>query len=209
MVIVSNLIGTPSRRIVTGCVLVAVAALAGLYFASYPAPTPLDRVVDRVVPNEWNSHLLQWAMGRFLTGALVLGTVISCAVAQFWDRRRAVACVATPAVAIAIAEYVMKPLVHRPIPPGALHGLSYPSGHMASTAAVVAAAVLAVPPRWRKGAVVVGTVVDVAVAACLILLRYHYVTDVLGGAALAIGTALFIDTALHLKAVRPPSAGIH
>jgi len=185
---------------ITGCVLLAIATLGGLYFAFFPASTPLDRLVDRLVPNEWNSRPLQWTMGRLLPSALVLGAALSCAVALMRDRRRGLTCLIAPAVAIAIAEYVMKPLVHRPISPGAVHGLSYPSGHMASTAAVVAVAVLGVPPRWRKLAVVIGAAVDVSVAVCLILLRYHYVTDVLAGILLTAAVAFFTARSKGLQA---------
>jgi undecaprenyl-diphosphatase len=183
---------------ITGCVLLAIAAIGGLYFAFFPASTPLDRLVERVLPAEWNSTPLQLTMTRLLPAALVLGAVLSCAVALSWDRRRAVACLVAPAVAIAITEYVMKPLVGRPAPDGSVFSLTYPSGHMTATAAVITVAVLVVPARWQKLAVVIGTAVDVSVGACLILLRYHYVTDVLGGAAVAIGTTLLIDAALHL-----------
>lgn len=198
MVIATHLIGTPSRRVITGFVLLVVAAIGCLYFALFPGSTPLDRLVEWVLPNESNSRLLHWIVARGIPGALVLGAAFSCVLALFWDRRRAAVCLVAPAVALAITEYVMKPLVGRPVPTGDVHGLAYPSGHMAATAAVVAAAALAVPPCWRKLAFVIGTGVDVSVAICLILLRYHYATDVLGGAAVAIGATLLIDAALHL-----------
>ncbi|MGO9197245.1 MAG: phosphatase PAP2 family protein [Acidimicrobiales bacterium] len=183
---------------VTGCVLLVIAAIGGICFAFFPARTPLDRLVFWVVPNEWNSAPLAWIVGRGIPSALVVGAALSCALALFWDRRRAVVCLVAPGIAIAVTEYLMKPLVGRPSPFGAAAGLAYPSGHMTATAAVVASAVLAVPPRWRKLALVIGSGVDLLVAICLILLRYHYVTDVLGGAAIGIGATLLIDAALHL-----------
>ncbi len=183
---------------ITGCALLAIAAIGGLYFAFFPAPIPPDRLVEWVLPNEANSHFLRWTVGRGLPRALELGAASSFVVALFWDRRRAVMCLAAPVLAIVITEYLMKPLVGRSTPSGVVVGLSYPSGHMTATAAVMAAVVLAVPPRWRRIALVIGAGVDASVAICLVLLRYHYATDVLGGAAVAIGITLLIDGALHL-----------
>jgi membrane-associated phospholipid phosphatase len=193
-----RLIGTPRRRVITGCVLLAIAAIGGVYFAFVPAPTPLDRLAESILPNEWNSRPLVWIVARALPPTLVLGAALSCVVALFWDRMRAVTCLVAPALAVAITDYLMKPLVGRIIDEGGVVGISYPSGHMTGTVAVVAVAVLAVPSRWRKSALVVGCCVDFAVGISLIVIRWHFATDVLGGAAVALGTTLLIDTALHL-----------
>lgn len=206
MAFFNRLVFTPTRAIVTGCMLILLSAMGGVYFASFPGPTPLDRLAERVLPNEWYNPVLIWIVAHGLPIALVLGAVLSFVLAWSWDRRRALTCLLAPGVAIAIAHYVMKPLVGRVINP-AVSGLGYPSGHMSATAAVVAAGVLAVPAGWRRRALVVGTAVDVSVAILLILIRWHYATDLLGGAALAIGVTLLIDGALHLIPVPSVSAG--
>jgi membrane-associated phospholipid phosphatase len=180
------------------CLLLLLAAIGGVYFAFFPAATLLDRLGEWAIPNEWHSPVLRWTVARGLPVALVLGAALSCVTAAFWDRRRAVTCVVAPPVAIAITEYLMKPLVGRPVPGAGVIGLAYPSGHMTAAAAVVGVAVLAVPPPWRKLALLIGTPIDVLVAVCLILLRYHYVTDIIAGTAVAVGTTLLVDTALHL-----------
>jgi len=191
-------IRTPSRRLTAACLLLALAAIGGVYFAFFPGATPLDRLGEWVIPNESHSHVLRWTVARGLPIALVLGAALSCVTAVFWDRRRAVTCVVAPPVAIALTEYVLKPLVGRSVPGVGVIGFAYPSGHMTAAAAVVGVAVLVVPPRWRRLALLIGTVLDVFVAVCLILLRYHYVTDIIAGTAVALGTTILVDTALHL-----------
>ena len=175
-----------------------IAAAGGLYFAFSPAATPLDRLVASILPNHSHSRPLRWIVAHGLPAGLVVGAMLSCVVCLPRDRRRALSCLVAPAIAIAIADYVMKPLVGRSIPGGHTVGLSYPSGHMTATAAVVAVAVLAVPPGWRRWALVIGVAIDIVVASILILLRYHYATDILGGGAVAVGTTLLTDTAVHL-----------
>ncbi len=203
----SHLIDTPGRRAITGCSLLALAAIGGVYFSFFPAPTPPDRLVGWAIPNEWDNYSLHWIVARGLPIALMLGAVIATVVALSWDRRRAITCLVAPLVALGMSEYIMKPLVGRAVPSGAVQGLSYPSGHITVTAAVVASAVLAVPPRWRMVALYVGMVVDVAVAVLLILLRYHYLTDIVGGVAVAIGTTLLFDVVVHLHLAGLGDAG--
>ncbi|MGO9344335.1 MAG: phosphatase PAP2 family protein [Acidimicrobiales bacterium] len=181
-------------RLLIGIALYALVAIGGVYFASYPAPTPLDRLADRILPVEYSVHWLAYItdLGR---PRFAIPVVVICAVIAFlWDRRRAITCLVAPAAAIGITEYLAKPAV------GRLYGgsLSYPSGHMTSVAALVAVFVLAVPPRWRWVALVLGAVLDVIVGVTLILLRWHYLTDVVAGLAVSVATTLIIDTVLHL-----------
>lgn len=77
-------------------------------------------------------------------------------------------------------------------------GLSYPSGHSAyAVALVVCTAVLA--GRERPGTVAAAVVLALLVGASRIYLRVHYLSDVVGGFALA--AACFATTALVAHAV--------
>lgn len=187
--------GRPAAiRLLIGIVLFAFVAIGGVYLAAYPGPTSVDNLANRILPVEYSVHWLTYAtdLGR---PRVVIPGVVACAVLAFlWDRRRSITCLVAPACAIGLTEYLAKPAV------GRLYGgsLSYPSGHMTSVAALVAVFVLAVRPRWRWSAAVLGVVVDLLVGTTLILLRWHYLTDVLAGAAVAIGTTLFVDTLVHL-----------
>jgi membrane-associated phospholipid phosphatase len=160
----------------------------------------LDRWADSALPSEWSLHYLTYITDLGRPRVVVPGAVVCFIIAVFWDRRRALTCLIAPALAIGITEYIAKPLV------GRTYGgsLSYPSGHMTSVAAIVTVFVIAVPPRWRWPAAVAGVAVDIVVGATLILLRWHFLTDVLAGAAVAIGTTLIVDAVLHIGAHNPP-----
>jgi membrane-associated phospholipid phosphatase len=179
---------------VIGIALYVLVAIGGIYLAARPGPTAVDRLFDRILPVEYSMHWLTYITDLGRPRAVIPGVAVCCVIAFFWDRRRAITCLVAPAAAIGITEYLAKPAV------GRMYGgsLSYPSGHMTSVAALVAVFVLAVPPRWRLPAVVFGTAVDIAVAVTLILLRWHYLTDVLAGLAVAVATTLIVDAILHM-----------
>jgi undecaprenyl-diphosphatase len=125
--------------------------------------------------------------------------VVICAfIAWFWDRRRSVTCLVAPALAVAITEYIAKPAVGRTF--GGT--LCYPSGHMTSIAALVCAFVISVPARWRKAAAFLGLVVSIVAAVTLLLLRWHYLTDVIAGASVSVASTLIVDTVLHSRRLR-------
>jgi undecaprenyl-diphosphatase len=98
-------------------------------------------------------------------------------------------------VGIAKASY------DRARPEGALvefNDLAYPSGHTANSVALVACAVVLVRGGlgWavRFAAVTVAIGVVVAVGLTRVYLRVHYLTDVLGGAALAVALWSLLGT---------------
>jgi membrane-associated phospholipid phosphatase len=192
---VASFFYSPSGRLMTSGLLFAAVAIGGAYFSYRPGPTPLDRLALRLIPSDYTVHYLTYitdiGRGRYLA----CGAVFCCLVALFWDWRRALTCLAAPPAAIFITEYLAKPVVRR------LYGgsLSYPSGHMTSVCVLMAVFVIAVPPSWRKGATVFAIAVGLVEAVTLILLRWHYLTDILAGAAVAIATTLLIDTIFHMS----------
>jgi membrane-associated phospholipid phosphatase len=125
-----------------------------------------------------------------------ISIVVSVAMLASWaatrrDWRALAVAILGPATALFLTEFVLKPLVDRESPLGAL---SYPSGHAAVVASLVTAALLFVyryvGPRfallWSPYAVaVVG-----AVALAVVALRWHYITDAVGGVGLGIGVVL-------------------
>jgi membrane-associated phospholipid phosphatase len=86
---------------------------------------------------------------------------------------------------------VAKPLVGRHF--GSSSALSYPSGTVTAVAALAAAAFL-VAPRFAKPLVALaGGVAVVIVCAAVVVLRWHYPTDALGGACVGVGTVFAVD----------------
>ncbi len=91
-------------------------------------------------------------------------------------------------LALFVLVQVTKAFWGRPRPEGMLtaaRGLSYPSGHAAYATTWVAAAVVA----GRRALVWVAAAVVLAVMASRLYLHVHFLTDVLGGAAL--GAAVY------------------
>lgn len=114
--------------------------------------------------------------------------------------------VAAPALASALSDLVLKPVVARQAPAG---GYGYPSGHATAAAAVAAVLVLLVvpggalggrtSPRTRALVRVLAGAATAYVALGLVALHYHTTADVLGGVAVGAGTvcalALLLDRA--------------
>jgi membrane-associated phospholipid phosphatase len=103
---------------------------------------------------------------------------------------RALSCLIAPIAAVLIVQTVAKPLVDRhfesPAP-------SYPSGTVTAVAALVTAAFLVVPWFAKPLIAVAGGVVVVAACAAVVVLRWHYPTDALGGVCVGAGALFAID----------------
>ena len=186
---------TPRRCLIVGIGLLILVAVGGAYFAHSPGPTPLDRLAFRIFPSEYRHHYLTYIADLGRPRVVVPGVAICAFMAFFSDRRRVITCIVAPIVAIVITEYLAKPAV------GRMFGgsLCYPSGHMTAVAAVICAFVIAVPPRWRTAAAVLGTAAGIVVGITLMLLRWHYLTDVIAGASVSIASTLIVDAMLHYR----------
>ena len=123
------------------------------------------------------------------------------------------ACAAAPLVAVLIVQDLAKPLVGRHL--GLTGGSSYPSGTVAAVAALAMAFTLVMPRLLRPLMAVVGAVATVGVSVAVIVLRWHYPTDALGGIGVGMGSVLVVDGLFHVpwavaalfRSARSPSAG--
>ena len=201
----------PAALVVTGCA--ALTASLALAFAGQARADGLDAAVDAHVRGALGrygaqTHLLAGLGGLGPVTVLTTALVLACLATRRW-RGAALAGLAVPA-AVALTEYVLKPLVGRTI----RGDPCFPSGHATAMFALAAACavLLAGPARPRlPGAVrlllVLGAaLLAAAVATAMVALGYHYFTDIVAGTAVAIGvvllTALLID-----RAARSPRAG--
>lgn len=192
--------------LITACV--AVIAVGGTRYQHQDRPGRLDRAVDDWLLAHGGAHqlavLLVAQLGVAIPVAVMAGALIAaCARRRRW-RGAALVAVAVP-VASALTELLLKPLFGRTI-----RGfLSFPSGRATCAFAIAAAiAVLLASPaaprlpgRARLGLAVAGFAVASAVAAAAVVMRFHYFTDTIGGAAVGTGTVL--ATALVLDWLSP------
>lgn len=203
--------------VIAACSL-AVTLVLGVLTAHSSRPDRLDATVDSWVQRTFGVHhgtmLLLEDVGKPAeVAALTLLIVLGCLAARRVNG--AVLAAVSVAVSAVLTEFVLKPLFGR-----TLNGyLVYPSGHTGLTftlAAVIVVLTLNPPGRQLRRTVKVAVpagaaLVGSAVAVAMITLHAHYVTDTVGGAALAIGvvltTTFLLDTERLRRRMRAASLG--
>lgn len=182
-----------------GVLLLGIAALAGFAFVHRPWPNRLDTWGDRLLPADLSSH---WAHDFVTLGSvtvLIAGVVLVFFIGILRDWVRAIACATAPVIAVLIVQEIAKPLVDRQsFVTGAL---SYPSGTVAAVAALATALILVVPAKARFPVTVLGLLAIVGTGAAVIVLRWHYPTDALGGVAVGVGSVLVVDGLLQVPRI--------
>jgi membrane-associated phospholipid phosphatase len=187
-------------ELLVGCVLLGAATLAGLVFLRRPGPNRLDAIGFGVLPADPTAR---WAVDVAKLGSftvLLAGVAVLCvvaAIARNWTR--ALSCLIAPIAAVLIVQIVAKPLVGRH-----MEGvLSYPSGTVTVTAALAAAAFLVVPRLARPFAAAAGGGIIAAICVAVVVLRWHFPTDALGGVCVGVGAVLALDGLLLWARDRP------
>lgn len=170
--------------------------LIGLPYAGEHAAGALDAaitgaLIDIVGPGELAWLLVTPSEPQVL---LPVGTLVVavCLAQRRW--RGAVLAAVAPLLAVALNTWALKPAFDR-MSEG---NLVYPSGHTVSIVAVCAMVVLLARPgvaRWV--AAVAGGLTSLAVGVGLVVLGFHYPTDVLGGATFALTVVPLVALALR------------
>ncbi len=189
-------LGGTCLQLLAGVTALIIAAVAGLALIHRPWSNRLDVWGYAALPADSASR---WAHDLVVVGslsALLVGVVLVFAVGVFRDWVRAGACALAPVLAVLIVQDLAKPLVGRHL--GITGSASYPSGTVAAVAALMTAATLVVSARVRPSIAVIGAAVTVGVSAAVIVLRWHYPTDALGGVAVGVGAVLTLDALFHL-----------
>ncbi|MFE3544659.1 phosphatase PAP2 family protein [Nocardia sp. NPDC059177] len=170
---------------------VGAAALTVAIPASFPAgggPTTLDTAVSTPITESVSPGLAAWLVVPS-DGPVVLALLLA-AVGWFAVRRRwwaAVTMLVVPELAVAINTWALKPLWERPIQ----DNLAYPSGHTVHLVAVATTfACLVSDLRARVAVAALTLLALVCVLPGMVVLGYHYPTDVLGGVVAAVAMAV-------------------
>jgi len=186
---------TPTTRARTeltaaGLLLLAVV-VGGLYFMARPGPTLLDRWTFAAIRPVYHSGLLV-ALTRIGSPFVVVAAAVAGFLATLRrNRPRAVALLVGPVLAVAVSDWVMKPVVGRTF----ADVVSFPSGTVTVVAAIAAVALLATPDPWRSVVAAVGGTVTVLECVAVVALRWHYPTDAAAGLALGVSVVLLTDCA--------------
>lgn len=175
-----------------GAVLATVAAAVIVH--RFPGPNPVDRAGFALVPINPHDTALRGVTEFGAAAALIVGSV-GAALLAWWpgrNRLRALACLVSPSLAVALNELVLKPVVGRRY----LGALTFPSGSVVVVAAVATAWALAAPPRARPIVIVAGAVLVILMVLAVIALQWHYPSDALAGITFGTGVVLLVDVAL-------------
>lgn len=190
------------------CLLIAVTM--GLLLGGQRVGTAFDQTVYWAVYKQFvgEDELLRAMLvpTEPVLLVVVIGLIVMVAVARRRPRL-AILAVVGPLATVTLTSGVLKPLFDRTINNGSL---AFPSGHTSGLVAVLTVLVIAVVstvgPPWRKSlatlVIVSATVMTVVGATALIGMKYHYVTDTVGGACTAAGTVLLVALAIDWAASR-------
>lgn len=204
------------RAAVVAACCAAVTVVIAILVAHTSQPTFLDRPVDSWLRAHFGLHTLALSSHVANIGGLRESTIIIVIIALAClavRRLNGAVLAAISGLAVAgLTEDVVKPLVHRTL----AGGLVYPSGHTASaiTAATVITVLLLNPPSWKPprwltiAAAIVTGLVGCLVGAAMISLNFHYFTDAIGGAALAVAVVIAVTFLLDIGVVRRWLAGV-
>ncbi|HEY5272487.1 MAG TPA: phosphatase PAP2 family protein [Acidimicrobiales bacterium] len=182
-------------ELLLGVTLLAGAALAGLLFAKRPGPNRVDAAGYFYVPSDPNSHLANDLVRLGSKPVLIVGVIVVFLVAIFRDWVRAFACAAAPIIAVEVVEHIAKPMVGREIGGGTF---TYPSGTVAAIAALSTAVFLVAPRLTRPLVALAGVAAVTGTGVAVLVLRWHYPTDVVGGVWVGSGAVFAIDALAHL-----------
>jgi membrane-associated phospholipid phosphatase len=164
-----------------------------------------------------NSGLLRVPVWGFaLIGGvfpLALGLIGLYYLAARWGRKRqALAAIGVVIAANVTTEILKVMLAHPRIQPvlGAnqVNAASFPSGHATSAMSMAVACLLVVPPRWRAITAVAGAALVFGVSFSVLVLIWHFPSDVLGGILVATAYGFAAVAVLRYLETEPTGRGM-
>ncbi len=145
-----------------------------------------------------------------LADPLPLLAILAALFAWGWAlgrRRQALAAAALVAGANVTTQLLKVVLAHPRVQPAlgvdSLGPEAFPSGHATASMSIALAAVLVAPGRWRATVATTAAAYVIGVCSSVLVLGWHFPSDVLGG--LLVASGFFFLTVAALQAVGGPS----
>jgi membrane-associated phospholipid phosphatase len=185
----------PTAGLLACAIGFAVVLILGYWVDPFPGWDEELLLAVRSAPGTFANDLA-FAVERLVSPvAQIVWTVLAALLALRLGRPRralmAVVEVAGTAVVVQLLKIALEHPRFRPGPddPFFWHPVasSFPSGNSAGALAIALAFLLVVPRPLRVATVAMGTAFTLAVSAGLLILDYHYPSDVLGGWLVALG----------------------
>jgi membrane-associated phospholipid phosphatase len=205
------------RNALAGFLACVAGFIVVLVFAYWVGPSErLDRdVLDALSTNTDTvvNHVayVGFQVVNFRPFWVLMGIVVALIALSQWRIRDAVIAVAliagTGGLVLALKALLANPR-YQPVPVGSdayPWKDAFPSGHSAGSLAMSLALLTVVPPTWRRPTAVVGVAFTLYISFGVLVLNYHYPSDILAGWLLAAGLWFALLLALLPSPDSPPS----
>jgi membrane-associated phospholipid phosphatase len=191
----------------------AIAPLAAIAYAWGPAKS-LDLHVMLHLDRETGTihRVASVLVNLGDLGALLLLSAIVAAIGLRFGRRREVVAALIVVAGANLTTQLLKVLLEHARHKAWEHGIelpwanSFPSGHTTAVASIAVALLFVVPARHRLAAALAGLTLTAAVGISVIVLVWHYPSDVLGGLLVVATWAFAALAALRFRADRERAA---
>ncbi|WP_133849724.1 phosphatase PAP2 family protein [Labedaea rhizosphaerae] len=190
--------------LIGAAVAAVVMVTLGALFSGQHGPTAFDQSVFDAV----HTHVPYWALRlmKAPTNPILLIAVLAVVALVAFAKRRfdlAVLAAAGPGLSVALSSLALKPLFGRRYYDTYL---AYPSGHTTALTATIFVLLVAVATLGRTALTVAAFGAAAVVLACAVIglvgLRYHYMTDTIGGFCVAGATVALVASVLDSSSTK-------
>jgi membrane-associated phospholipid phosphatase len=166
----------------------AVAPLAVMAYSWGPFERVDLRILVRLDHEEGPIHAVAAVLvnlGDLVALLVLLG--VACAIGLRYGRRREVIAAIVVVAGANLTTQLLKTTLEHARHRAFEHGIelpwpnSFPSGHTTAAASIAVALLLVTPAAHRRAAALAGGILIAIVGVCVIVLNWHYPSDVLGG----------------------------
>jgi membrane-associated phospholipid phosphatase len=105
-------------------------------------------------------------------------------------------------IALGLQAALAHPRFHQSLGTNQVGAAAFPSGHAVSAMLIALAAVLVAPARARMTVAAIAAAYVIAVSTSLVVLGWHFPSDVLGGLLFSTGAFFLVVAALHEETAR-------